>query len=142
MISREVLYQQIPHTLYRTDFPTLGTRYQGKVRDMYHRENDIILITTDRVSAFDRVLTTLPYKGMLLTEMALVWFNATQPIVANHVLAHPDPNVIVIRRLKPIRVEMVVRGHLAGSLFSQYPKRSSHKIVDDFKVCPKMLCTH
>ncbi len=114
------LRAQLPHTLSRTDFPTLGTKYQGKVRDTYRQGDRLVLITTDRLSAFDHVLTTLPFKGDLLNQLAAFWFSKTAHVVKNHVLDLPDPCVIVGRAAKPFPIEFVVRGHLTGSLWRDY----------------------
>lgn len=114
------LTAQLPHTLSKTDFPALGQKYQGKVRDTYAQGDRLVLITTDRLSAFDHVLTTLPFKGDLLNTLAHFWFQKTAHVVKNHVLDMPDPCVIVGRRAEPFKVEFVVRGHLTGSLWRDY----------------------
>lgn len=111
---------QLPHTLARTDFPRLGTLYEGKVRDTYRSGERLILITTDRVSAFDRVLTTLPFKGDLLNLLSNRWFEKTSHLVANHILSTPDPAVTVARATVPYPIEFVVRGYLSGSLWREY----------------------
>jgi phosphoribosylaminoimidazole-succinocarboxamide synthase len=74
-----------------------------------------IIIASDRLSAFDRILCTIPFKGEVLTQIARFWFEQTADICANHVLAYPDPNVLVCRRLDILPVEIVVRGYLAGT---------------------------
>jgi phosphoribosylaminoimidazole-succinocarboxamide synthase len=122
MADIQRLKQQLPFTLSGTNFPGLGERYQGKVRDTYANKDRLVLITTDRLSAFDRVLTTLPFKGDLLNKLALFWFEKTVHVVRNHVLDSPDPCVTVARRTKPIPVEVVVRGYLTGSLWREYEK--------------------
>lgn len=119
-VSDRVLTEQLPHTLSRTDFPALGEKYQGKVRDTYRRGDRLVLITTDRLSAFDHVLTTLPFKGELLNTLASFWFEKTAHVVKNHVLEVPDPCVTVARRAEPFAVEFVVRGYLTGSLWRDY----------------------
>jgi len=103
-----------------TQFSWLGERYQGKVRDCYVRDAQRVLIATDRLSAFDRVLTTIPGKGQVLTQMAMYWFEKTQSIVPNHVIACPDPCVMVVREVSIIPIEVVVRGFLAGSAWRDY----------------------
>ncbi|MFZ5446980.1 MAG: phosphoribosylaminoimidazolesuccinocarboxamide synthase [Myxococcota bacterium] len=114
------LTAQLPFTLSSTDFPSLGQKYQGKVRDTYAQGDRLVLITTDRLSAFDHVLTTLPFKGDLLNTLAHFWFQKTAHVVKNHVLDMPDPCVIVGRRAQPFKVEFVVRGYLTGSLWRDY----------------------
>lgn len=114
------LFAQLSHTLHTTDFPTLGEKYQGKVRDTYRKDNRLVLVTTDRLSAFDHVLTTLPFKGDLLNSLAHFWFQKTAHVVKNHVIDMPDPCVIVGRRAEPFKVEFVVRRYLTGSLWRDY----------------------
>lgn len=114
------LRAQLGHTLSHTDFPSLGTKYQGKVRDTYRSADRLVLITTDRLSAFDHVLTTLPFKGDLLNQLSHFWFKRTAHIVKNHVLDMPDPCVILARLTRPLPVEFVVRGYLTGSLWRDY----------------------
>ena len=75
------------------------------------------MITTDRLSAFDRVLTTVPFKGELLNRLTVFWFEKTKEVAPNHILDVPDPSVLVVRKLQPLAVEMVVRGYITGSLW-------------------------
>lgn len=114
------LRAQLPHTLKATAFPALGERYQGKVRDTYRQGDRLVLITTDRLSAFDHVLTTIPFKGDLLNQLAHFWFQKTAHVVKNHVLDMPDPCVTVARRAEPFPIEFVVRGYITGSLWRDY----------------------
>lgn len=114
MISVQNLIAQIPYCLGKTDFPTLGKKYEGKVRDNYIKGDKRILIACDRLSAFDRVICLIPFKGQVLTQMARFWFEKTKNIIGNHVLAYPDPNVMVARQCQPLPVEMVVRGYITG----------------------------
>ncbi|MBY0331842.1 MAG: phosphoribosylaminoimidazolesuccinocarboxamide synthase [Acetobacteraceae bacterium] len=96
--------------------PALPNHYRGKVRENYDLpDGRRIIIATDRLSAFDRILTTVPLKGGVLTGLARFWFDRTADLCPNHVLAHPDPNVLVCRRLSILPVEVVVRDYLAGS---------------------------
>lgn len=110
----------VPPALARTNFSWVGSRYEGKVRDTYQRDGLRILVATDRLSAFDRVLTTIPGKGQVLTQMAAYWFERTRHIVPNHVVAVPDPCVMVGRELSIIPIEVVVRGFLTGSAWRDY----------------------
>lgn len=119
-VTDQTLSQQLGHTLSRTDFPALGQKYQGKVRDTYRQGDRLVLITTDRLSAFDHVLTTLPFKGDLLNTLASFWFKKTAHVVKNHVIDTPDPCVTVARRAEPFAIEFVVRGYLTGSLWRDY----------------------
>ncbi len=94
----------------------LPGHYRGKVRDNYDLpDGRRILIASDRLSAFDRILTAIPFKGQVLTQTARFWFDATADLCPNHVLDYPDPNVVVGRRLSILPVEIVVRGYLAGT---------------------------
>lgn len=113
--------------------PELPNPYFGKVRDCYDLPPTAaepggrrILISSDRISAFDRILAAIPWKGQVLTQVARYWFDATADICPNHVLSYPDPNVVIGRRLNILPVEVVVRGYLAGStstsILTQYNK--------------------
>jgi len=96
--------------------PELPNHYKGKVRDNYDLpDGRRIIIASDRLSAFDRILAAIPYKGEVLTQTARFWFEATKDICPNHVLEYPDPNVVVSRRLDILPVEIVVRDYLAGT---------------------------
>jgi phosphoribosylaminoimidazole-succinocarboxamide synthase len=107
--------------------PELPNPYFGKVRDCYDLPDDRrILISSDRISAFDRILASIPFKGQVLTQTARFWFDKTADICPNHVLAYPDPNVVIGQKLTILPVEIVVRGYLAGttgtSILTQYKK--------------------
>ena len=94
--------------LPEADIPELPGRYRGKVRDNYDLpDGRRIIVASDRISAFDRILAAIPWKGMVLTQTARFWFEATRDICANHVLDYPDPNVVVARRLDILPVEIV-----------------------------------
>ncbi|MCO6186065.1 phosphoribosylaminoimidazolesuccinocarboxamide synthase [Rhizobium sp. L1K21] len=96
--------------------PELPNHYKGKVRENYDLPGDQrIIIATDRLSAFDRILTSVPYKGQILTQIARFWFENTADICPNHVISYPDPNVVLGKRLNILPVEIVVRGYLAGT---------------------------
>lgn len=96
--------------------PELPNRYKGKVRENYDLpDGSRIIIATDRISAFDRVLACIPFKGAVLTQTARYWFEKTSDICPNHVLSYPHPNVVIGTRLDILPVEIVVRGYLAGS---------------------------
>jgi phosphoribosylaminoimidazole-succinocarboxamide synthase len=114
--------QQLPHTLGGTSFPALGVKYQGKVRDTYRKGDTLALVTTDRLSAFDHVLTTIPFKGETLNRLSNFWFEKTKHVVNNHVLDMPDPNVTIARACTPLPIEVVIRGYLTGSLWRDYEK--------------------
>jgi phosphoribosylaminoimidazole-succinocarboxamide synthase len=113
-VSNEILKNALAHTLERTDMDALGVKYEGKVRDNYTRDGRRLIVVTDRISAFDRVLGTLPLKGQILNRLAAFWFGKTAHIAKNHVLRVPDPNVIEAVECTPLPVEMVVRGYVTG----------------------------
>jgi phosphoribosylaminoimidazole-succinocarboxamide synthase len=112
--------------LQGTDFDFLGRKITGKVRDIYDEGDKLILITTDRHSSFDRIIAHIPWKGQVLNEVSAYWFEATQDIVPNHVLAIPDPNVTVAKKCAMVPVEAVVRGYLTGvtdtAIWTRYGK--------------------
>ena len=119
MFDLEKIRQQIPYALKGTNFENLGTRYEGKVRDNYYGKVvngkvARIIVSTDRLSAFDRIITTIPFKGQVLTQMAKFWFENTADIIDNHVIEYPDPNVVVGVECKALPMEMIVRGYLTG----------------------------
>ena len=131
MLSKEFLQASIPSALREVDLPELGARYSGKVRDMYALPGGRrILITTDRISAFDRVLDVIPYKGQALNQLSAWWFAQAQDIVPNHVLSVPDPNVMLVREAQTLPVEVVVRGYITGvtktSLWTLYAQGDRH----------------
>ena len=106
-----------------TDFQFNGQthKYQGKVRDVYTVDDKLVMIATDRISAFDVVLPrAIPYKGQVLNQIAALFLEKTQDIVKNWVLDVPDPNVTVGKKCEPFQVEMVIRGYLSGHAAREY----------------------
>lgn len=120
-MHQKVIEAQLSRTLTGTNFPDLGVRYQGKVRDTYEQGDRLIMITTDRISAFDQVLgETIPFKGQVLNQLAAYFFEQTRNIIPNHILSVPDPNVTIARRCDPGKLEFVVRGYLVGHAWRTY----------------------
>lgn len=124
-IDTAALAPHLATVLADATIPELPNHYRGKVRDNYDLpDGRRIIIATDRLSAFDRHLTCVPFKGEVLTQVARFWFEATKDLCANHVLDYPDPNVLVCRRLRILPVEVVVRDYLTGttstSIWSMY----------------------
>jgi len=116
MITRQHIQSQLDNCLLEAKFPQWESRYKrGKVRDMYLLENHRVLITTDRQSAFDHVLGTIPLKGQVLNRIAQYWFEQTQDIAPNQIISVPDANVTVARELDILPVEVVVRKYMTGS---------------------------
>ena len=124
MVTDTALHSLLPSALGGTNLTGLGPKESGKVRDIYRRDHDLILVTTDRLSAFDRILGLVPYKGQVLNQLAAFWFEQTRDIVSNHLLSVPDPNVTVGKLCRPLPVEVVVRGYISGvtktALWYQY----------------------
>lgn len=114
MLNTNDIAAQIKFCLNGTDFPSLGSKYEGKVRDNYSKDGHRIIIVSDRLSAFDKIITMIPFKGQVLNQMAKFWFSKTGDIVGNHVIEFPDPNVVVAKECAALPVEMVVRGYLTG----------------------------
>lgn len=111
------------NTIVKTDFNFPGQThvYKGKVRDVYTISDKLIMIATDRISAFDYVLPKgIPYKGQVLNQIAASFLHATKDIVPNWLEATPDPNVAIGKRCEPFKVEMVIRGYLTGHAWREY----------------------
>ncbi|MEM9545228.1 MAG: phosphoribosylaminoimidazolesuccinocarboxamide synthase [Bacteroidota bacterium] len=103
------------------NFPNQEKVYHGKVRDVYFVGDQLVMVATDRISAFDHILPrAIPYKGQVLNQVASHFLNATRDIVPNWLEAIPDPNVAIGKKCKPIMLEMVVRGYLAGHAWREY----------------------
>ena len=116
MVDRSALAAHFDSILDDATISELPNHYRGKVRDNYDLpDGRRVIVATDRLSAFDRILTALPFKGQVLTQTARFWFEATGDLCPNHVIEYPDPNVLVCRRLKIMPVEVVVRDYLAGT---------------------------
>lgn len=110
-------------TIAETNFSFPGQTgvYHGKVRDVYDIDNKLVMVASDRISAFDHILhNAIPYKGQVLNQTANYFLNATRDIVPNWLMASPDPNVSVGLRCEPIKIEMVIRGYLAGHAWREY----------------------
>ncbi len=114
MIDSRRLREELPNTLDTTSFTGLGERRPGKVRDSYLQPGRRLLVTTDRISAFDVILGTIPFKGQVLNQLAAFWFEKTRAIVPNHVISVPDPNVMAVRECEQLPLEFIVRGYITG----------------------------
>ena len=114
MISSDRIRAQLDNVLERTDLRGIGELEHGKVRDSYVGDGARTIVVTDRVSAFDCVLGTIPFKGQVLNQIAAFWFDETKNIAPNHVVSVPDPNVMVVRECKQLPIEFVVRGYITG----------------------------
>jgi len=114
MISHTELIKILPMALDETNLPLPG-KTSGKVRDWYDLpQGRRLIVTTDRLSAFDRILARLPYKGQVLNQLSAWWFAQTESLIPNHLISVPDPNASVVTRVEPLMVEVVVRGYITG----------------------------
>ncbi|MHA1235942.1 MAG: phosphoribosylaminoimidazolesuccinocarboxamide synthase [Promethearchaeota archaeon] len=118
----DIIRNQFDKSLDGTNFESLGKLYKGKVRDNYIKNDVRIIIATDRLSAFDRVITTIPFKGQMLNQVSSFWFEKTKHLVKNHIIDIPDPNVAVVHQCDMIPVEMIVRAYITGSAWRSYTK--------------------
>ncbi len=114
MIDKAQLVAARPLALESTHLEGYGARRQGKVRDLYVQSGRRLLVASDRLSAFDRIIACIPYKGQVLNQLSAWWFEQTADVVANHVIAVPDGNVTVGREAQALAVEVVVRGYITG----------------------------
>ena len=114
MLTHEQLLNAVPKALTSVDVPGFGEKQTGKVRDIYQQGDKRVLITTDRVSAFDRVLGAIPFKGQVLNQLSVWWFNQTADIVKSHYISAPDPNVTIAHEAETLPVEVIVRGFITG----------------------------
>ncbi|MGI4830307.1 MAG: phosphoribosylaminoimidazolesuccinocarboxamide synthase [Janthinobacterium lividum] len=120
-LPRQTLLEAIPHCLTATDLSLpKATKYTGKVRDTFDltpgdAAGQLLLITTDRQSGFDRLLGAIPFKGQVLNRTSLFWFEQTKHLVPNHVLSSPQANALLARKCRVLPIEFVVRGFLTGS---------------------------
>ncbi|MFW6221835.1 MAG: phosphoribosylaminoimidazolesuccinocarboxamide synthase [Fibrobacterota bacterium] len=115
MVTKDLIRANIKNCLDTVSFLPLPGPRQGKVRDSFDLGDKLVLVTTDRQSAFDRILALVPFKGQVLNQVSGFWFDQTRDIVQNHVIALPDPNVTVAKKCTPFPIEFVMRGYLTGS---------------------------
>ncbi|MCB9520903.1 MAG: phosphoribosylaminoimidazolesuccinocarboxamide synthase [Myxococcales bacterium] len=115
MIDRDLIRANLDTCLEDAAQLGLPGYRRGKVRDTFDLGDRLVLVTTDRQSAFDRVLASIPFKGQVLNQVSSFWFDATRDIAPNHVISSPDPNVTVGRKGRVVPVEFVVRSYLTGS---------------------------
>lgn len=125
MVDPDFLARHVDFVLDDATIPELPNHYRGKVRDNYDLpDGRRIIIASDRLSAFDRAIAAIPFKGQVLTQIARFWFDRTADLCPNHVIEYPDPNVLLCKRLDILPVEVVVRDYLAGatatSIWSMY----------------------
>lgn len=120
----EKITAQLDHCITATNYP--GKKHVGKVRDTYDQGDKLLLVTTDRLSAFDRALTAIPFKGQVLNQISAWWFKKTEHIIPNHVIAIPEPNIMLTKKCKVFPIEFIVRAYATGStstsLWTHYEK--------------------
>ena len=114
-MEKKIIQSNIKNVLTETNLVNLGTKQIGKVRDVYVSDDKIFLIATDRQSAFDRVLASIPFKGQVLTQTSKWWFEQTKSFCPNSVIDTPDPNVSVQKNLEVMPFEVVIRGYITGT---------------------------
>ncbi len=137
MLDLSTLRQYIPQALTAVELDWPHARERGKVRDIFLLpDRRRLLVTTDRLSAFDRILTAVPFKGQVLNQLSAFWFAHTTDIIPNHVLDVPDPNVTLARECEPLPVEVIVRGYITGvtstALWYRYSLGERHIYGYDF----------
>ena len=118
---------------------TLPLFKRGKVRDIYNLDGKLLIVSTDRISAFDVVLPNgIPHKGEALNRLSAYWFNATRDIVQNHVLDIVDPRTVLVKKTNPIKIEFVVRGYIYGSLWEKYQKEKQMNLPKRLRKAEKL----
>jgi phosphoribosylaminoimidazole-succinocarboxamide synthase len=114
MISKEELIKLLSQAFGETNLP-FPNKQTGKVREWYDlSDGKRLIVTTDRLSAFDRILAKVPYKGQVLNQLSAWWFEQTKDIIANHLISTPDPNVSIVTTVQPLPIEVIVRGYITG----------------------------
>jgi phosphoribosylaminoimidazole-succinocarboxamide synthase len=114
MISKESLIKLLPKAFGETNLP-LPNKQKGKVREWYDLpDGKRLIVTTDRLSAFDRILAKVPYKGQVLNQLSAWWFEQTKDIIPNHLISVPDPNASIVTTVEPLAIEVIVRGYITG----------------------------
>jgi phosphoribosylaminoimidazole-succinocarboxamide synthase len=137
MLNRNTLKQHIPQALTGVELDWPHGRERGKVRDIFPLPNGRrLIVTTDRLSAFDRILTAIPFKGQVLNQLSAFWFEQTTDIISNHIIDVPDPNTSLVVGCKTLPVEVVVRGYITGvtttALWYRYSLGERHIYGYDF----------
>lgn len=113
-VTREIVEASLDNTLTETDCEGFDGVERGKVRDSFCKGGRRAMVVSDRLSAFDRVLCDVPFKGQVLNQIAAFWFDETRDIVANHLISVPDPNIMLVHECEQLPLEFVVRGYITG----------------------------
>lgn len=119
-MEKDKLRDAISNTMAELNLPDSIPVVRGKVRDIFDVDSYLLIVTTDRISAFDRVLSTIPYKGEVLNRISLFWFKNTKDIINNHIEEEVSPRSVLVKKCKVIPIEVVVRGYLTGSAWRDY----------------------
>ena len=135
MIDRKTIIANIAHAISGVNIRGFGKKQSGKVRDWFVKDNLRILVATDRISAFDKVLGLIPFRGAVLTKLSEFWFEKTRDIVPNHMIGVIDPNIMLVSEVQALPVEVVVRGYITGvtdtSLWKKYSE--SERVIYGIK---------
>ncbi len=135
MITDSMIKKSLPDAIDSVTIAKLGKKHSGKVRDWYVKDNLRILIATDRISAFDKVLGLIPLRGAVLNQLSKFWFEKTRDIIGNHMIGTIDPNVMLVSECKALPVEVIVRGYITGvtdtSLWKKY--ESGQRVIYGIK---------
>jgi len=115
----ELIKNQLSLSIKETNLK-IGKKYRGKVRDVYDLGENLLIIASDRISAFDKVLGVIPFKGAILTNLSLFWFDKTKDIVKNHIVKQIHPNAIIAKKCKIVPIEVIIRGYLTGGGWREY----------------------
>jgi phosphoribosylaminoimidazole-succinocarboxamide synthase len=122
--SRDILNQHCYYGLSDVQISTLAMQdiqtYKGKVREVLSKGQELFIVHTDRLTAFDRMIAMVPYKGLVLTEISEFWLKEASKVVPTHYLSRPDERIIQGKRTTPFKIEVVVRGYMAGSMMRAY----------------------
>jgi phosphoribosylaminoimidazole-succinocarboxamide synthase len=114
MITEDMIRARLNDTLDQVEFPAEAAAERGKVREWCRMGDRRVIVTTDRISAFDCILGTIPFKGQVLNQLAEFWFEKTAAVVPNHIISMPDPNVVVVKECEQLPLEFIVRGYITG----------------------------
>jgi phosphoribosylaminoimidazole-succinocarboxamide synthase len=137
-VDPKLLRDQCARTLSRTDLQGAERRIEGKVRDSYLKRGQRAIVCTDRISAFDRIIGTIPFKGQVLNQLAAFWFEQTADVAPSHLVSAPDPCVSIVRECSVLPVEFVFRAYLTGgsstSIWTAYARGErvycGHRLAD------------
>ncbi|HNZ26711.1 MAG TPA: phosphoribosylaminoimidazolesuccinocarboxamide synthase [Spirochaetota bacterium] len=122
MNLNKVIEKQLDWVVKETNY-NIGAKYRGKVRDVYDLGDKLLIITTDRISAFDVVLTTIPFKGEILNNLSYFWFEKTKDIIDNHIIELIHPNAVLVKKCRILPIEIIVRGYLTGGGYREYAEK-------------------